>query len=100
MLYLYEVNNKYYFPDDIWNIIKEYTGIYHIACNYNDINMLTTGSIYTLYRNWFGRFIISDYYDYWNNDERKKWLLKNLVNRDNYLMNKDKYEDMFYVLNN
>ena len=92
MLFLFEENGKYYLPDDIWNIIKEYTGVYHIN-NVSLVNTMSIDDIYSLYRSWFGRFILPDEYDDWNNDRKKKWLFKNLVT-PNYLLDKDKYMDM------
>tara|TARA_B100001175_G_C19442580_1_gene607038 strand:+ start:95 stop:391 length:297 start_codon:yes stop_codon:yes gene_type:complete len=97
MLYLFEQNGKYNLPDDVWNIIKEYAGVYHIN-NVSLVNTISTGDIYSLYRSWFGRFILPDEYDYWNNDIKKKWLFKNLVT-PKYLLDKDKYMDMIDLFN-
>ena len=96
MLYLHEENGKYYLPDLIWDIIKEYTGIYHIE-NVTLIYTISLDNINTLYREWIGRFILPDEYDTWNNNDKKKWLFKNLIS-PNYLLNKDKYNNMINMI--
>lgn len=97
MLYLHEENGKYYLPDVIWKMIKEYTGIYHIE-NVTLTRTMPLDNMYSLYRMWFGRFTLPDEYDIWNNNDKKKWLFKNLVS-PNYLLNEDKYNDMINMIN-
>ena len=62
MLYLHEENGKYYLPHVIWNMIKEYTGIYHIE-NVTLTRTMPLDNMYSLYRMWFGRFTLPDEYD-------------------------------------
>ena len=97
MLYLHEENGKYYLPDVIWKMIKEYTGIYHIE-NVTLTRTMPLDNMYSLYRMWFGRFTLPDEYDMWNNNDKKIWLFKNLVS-PNYLLNENKYNDMINMIN-
>ena len=85
------MNLDYFIPEEIWNEIKEYAGIYNLPLNISEIRLLRTDRIYGLYRKWFGRFVLPDRYDYWNVDKQRIWLLKNLVVPTNYKMNRERY---------
>lgn len=39
LTFIDKYNNGTYFPDDLWNIIKSYAGIYHISTNWNLMNL-------------------------------------------------------------
>lgn len=99
MLYLIKKDNQYSLPYDVWILIKEYTGIYNVSLDYTSVNAMRVDSLYGLYRSWFGRFIVPDYYDVWRHTQQRKWLLKNLVKKNNYLMTKDKYIDLMETVN-
>lgn len=97
MLYLIKKDNNYILPYNIWELIKKYAGIYKIE-NIHEIHNINTNTLYSLYRDWFGRFILPDNYDEMNNNVKKKWLLKNLVSRNCYIMNENRYIDMMFCL--
>ena len=99
MLYLIEKNGKYALPYNVWDLIKEYTGIFNLSIDYSSVNAMRVDLLYGVYRSWFGRFIVPDYYDVWGHTQQRKWLLKNLVKKNNYLMTKDKYIDLMEYVN-
>ena len=99
MLYLLEKNGKYALPYYVWNLIKEYTGIFNLSIDYSSLNNIRVDLLYGLYRSWFGRFILPDYYDFWGHTQRRKWLLKNLVKKNNYLMTKARYISLIDNIN-
>ena len=94
MLYLIKKNDTYALPYNVWTLVKQYAGVYNLHIDYNAMNNVRVALLYGLYREWFGRIIIPDYYDYWRQEKRRKWLLKNLVKKNKYLMTEERYNDL------
>ena len=65
----------------------------------NAVNNVRVDLLYGLYRDWFGRFILPDYYDFWGQGKRRKWLLKNLVEKNNYKMTEERYNKLIVASN-
>ena len=89
--YIWLNSSRTFLPYELWNEVKEYAGIYNTPININEIGGLQVDRIYGLYRNWFGRFTLPDYYDTWNLDKQRRWLLKNLVLPTSYKLNQERY---------
>jgi len=99
MLYLIEKDGKYSLPYNVWILVKLYTGVYNLSINFNAVNNVRVDLLYGLYRDWFGRFILPDYYDFWDHRKRRKWLLKNLVEKNNYKMTEERYNKLIVASN-
>lgn len=99
MIYLIKNDGKYSLPYNVWILVKDYTGVYNLSINYDEVNNIRVDVMYGLYRDWFGRFILPDCYDFWNQRERRKWLLKNLVEKNNYKMTNERYNRLIVASN-
>lgn len=99
MMYLIKKNGKYALPYNIWVIVKQYAGVYNLTTDYSAANTMRAELLYEQYRKWFGRFIIPDYYDLWDEGKRRKWLLKNLVVKNNYKMTEERYNRLILISN-
>jgi len=42
---------------------------------------------------------LPDYYDFWGQGKRRKWLLKNLVEKNNYKMTEEMYNSLISASN-
>jgi len=99
MLYLIKKNGKYTLPYYIWKMVKQYAGIYNLTTDYTAVSNVRTGILYGLHRRWFGRFIIPDNYDFLHVYAKRRWLLKNLVKKNNYKMTEERYNRLIFVSN-
>lgn len=99
MMYLIKKDDKYALPYNVWILVKQYAGIYNLSVNYDNVNNVRVDLLYGLYRRWFGRFILPDYYDFWAQGKRRKWLLKNLVEKNNYKMTEEMYNSLISASN-
>ena len=101
MMYLIKKNGKYTLPYYIWKMVKQYAGIYkyNLASSWRAVNNVKTGILYGLHRRWFGRFVVPDNYDLWDEYAKRRWLLKNLVEKNNYKMTEERYNRLILVSN-
>jgi hypothetical protein len=99
MLYLIKKDGKYALPYNVWILVKQYAGVYNQPVDFNAVNNMRVILLHSLYRKWFGRFILPDNYDLWNQGKRRQWLLKNLVEKNNYKMTEERYKCLKNVSN-
>ncbi len=50
-------NMKYEFPDELWGIIKEYAGVYHIGTDWKKLEKLGVERIHNHYKDEYRRYI-------------------------------------------
>ena len=99
MLYLIEKDGKYTLPYVTWKMVKQYDGIYNLTTDYKPVNNVKIGILYGLHRRWFGRFIVPDNYDFMHVYHKRRWLLKNLVEKNNYKMTEERYNKLIVASN-
>jgi len=98
-MYLIKKNGKYALPYNVWIMVKQYTGVYNLTTDYIRVNTVRAELLYGLSRRWFGRFVVPDCYDFWYEGKRRQWLLKNLVEKNNYKMTQERYKCLIIVSN-
>ena len=79
---------KYWLPNELWEIVKEYAGIYHITTKWDKIMNVGVDRLHDYYKTNFNRRITNIHY---NPKKCKKMILKSIIELG---MNKDKYEKL------
>lgn len=86
--YIIEKDKKYELPDELWNIVKEYAGIYNISTEWNKIEKVGVNKLHTYYKDNFNKRITNINH---NASKSRKAILKFMMQ---YGMNKEKYTNL------
>tara|TARA_R110001606_G_C15025607_1_gene610330 strand:- start:13 stop:588 length:576 start_codon:yes stop_codon:yes gene_type:complete len=71
-------NMKYEFPQELWGIIKEYAGVYHIGTNWTKLEKIGVETIHNHYKDEYNRYI-TNYKT--NVIETKKMIFEEIFNQ-------------------
>ena len=83
--YMFRIKKPYWLPDDMWDIVKEYAGIYNLKINYNKIQRIGVKPLLNFYKQEF-KFRITNYNS--NTKKVKKMMFKSFIDKG---MDKDKW---------
>jgi hypothetical protein len=87
-------NIKFQLPSELWSIVKEYAGVYHITTKWNKISSIEVHTLHHFYLEEFHRQVKG--YTLKKAKELKQIIFKKIFKIGR--MNKDKYEKLAYIL--